>query len=649
LTPPDAAWPAHPDRAGWWARNRWLRPALGALAVAVVLLGALLALRLLRVSSDLRDARDHITAAGDRLEDGHISAAREDLAAATRLLVRANADLYRGPDVAVLGVLPVVSQNLAALRESAALGLRLADGGHRSLAAAASLEGADGDLEVPLASGAIPLDAVTASQVELERLLAAMPASNPPKRSFLLGPVRDTRAEVYDEARSRRVQVATLSRGLSLLGEMAGATGPRRYLIAVANTAEMRGSGGMILSYGVLESRGGDFALAGFGRIDDLALAQPLSARSVPGLPADFQRRWDGFDPLSRWRNANLAADFTIVAPVLEEMYSTATGKAVDGVIQIDPDGLAAILAGIGPVQVPELGEVRADNVVALVLNEAYVRFPGIDERSDVLKEVAEAVFDKLVEGRYDSLRPLAEALVRTVEGRHIVMHTKALTPEARLRFFGATGDLPDALGPDSMHLSIQNVSGNKLDYYLDSSLLLTGDRDAGALGHLRATITLTNTAPPGATSPRYIFGPFNAAQRVGLYRGVVSLYLPAGTMLTGAAGDALPSPPVLQTEGGRPVVGFNVDVPAGATREVVLDLQLPPRAPGDHALLLVPSPRVRPTHVEVHVGGDAALEGSAVLDRTWRFRTGAGPEPVGPGGLPTVAAPAGPVATGRP
>ena len=610
-------------------RSRSLRRVLGGLALVLVALGALMAFRLVRVANDLKEARRYITEAGDLLETGEIAKARDALALATSDLVRANSSLYSGPETAILGPLPVVSQNLAALRDSVSLALRIADGGRRTLTAAGPLEGPDGGLEVPLASGAIPLRAVTASQVELEALLGAMPASVPDDGPLLLGPVREARAEVYDEALGRRTQVAVLSRGLSLLGEMAGAGRPRRYLIAVANTAEMRGSGGMILSYGVLESHDGDFELSAFGRIDDLQLTAPVDPSTIPGLPADFQRRWAGFDPLLRWRNANLAGDFTVVAPVLEQMYIAATGNPVDGVIQIDPAGLAAILRGIGPVEVPELGAVTADNVMGLVLNEAYFRFPGIDERSDVLKDVAEAVFTKLVNGQYDSLRPLGEALVRTVEGRHIMMHTATSTGEARLRYFGATGELPDPLGTDAVHLTVQNVSGNKLDYYLDTGLDLSGNREVGAIGHVTATITLTNQAPVGVDQPRYVFGPFNADQRVGLYRGAVSLYLPAGTTLVGAAGDPLAAPPQLQSEGGRPVVGFNVDVPAGSSRRIVLDLQLPPRPAGRYELLLVPSPRVRPTQASVHLTGDAALEGSVSLDRTWRFAARRPPAPV--------------------
>jgi hypothetical protein len=177
-------------------------------------------------------------------------------------------------------------------------------------------------------------------------------------------------------------------------------------------------------------------------------------------------------------------------------------------------------------------------------------------------------------------------------------------------------------VGSDSLTLTVQNIAGNKLDYYLDTALHLTGEREAGTFGEVRAEVVLTNTAPAGATEPRYVFGPFNEDQEAGLYRGAVSLYLPAGTTLVGTSGDPLDSPPVFQTEGGRPVIGLSVDVPAGSSRRILLDLRLPPRSPGSYELVLVPSPRVRPTQASIHLTGDATIDAAVVLDRTWRFRS---------------------------
>lgn len=621
------------DPRSLWSRSQGVRRALLVLAGALLVMGAWLAVRLVRVAGDLSTARGHLHDASELLEAGDLATARAELASATTLLVRANGELHRGADTTVLGLLPVVSHNLAALRDSVALALRVADGGRRTLAAAASLEGADGKLEVPMSDGAIPLPAVAQARLELDQLLLALPASMPDDSPLVLGPVREAQEDVYAEALRRRPQVSVLSRGLSLLADMAGSAGPRRYLIAVANTAEMRGSGGMILSYGVLEGAAGDFELTAFGRIDELRLTAPLAPAAVPQLPADYQARWAGFDPLLRWQNSNLAADFTVGAPVLEAMYRQATGNDVHGVLQVDPQGLAAILEGVGPVQVPELGEVTAANVVPLVLNEAYVRFPGIEDRSDVLEDVAEATFEKLVTGEYDSLRPLADALVRSVEGRHILFHATSVSAQSAIRYFGATGEIPPAADPvDTVHLTVQNLTGNKLDYYLDSRLELTGSRPAGGPGEVSATVRLTNTAPPGASSPTYVFGPFPglvADVPAGVVRSLVTLYLPAGATVGAATGDATVEPVTQGTEAGRPYASFIVDVPAGAARAVTLPVLLAPRPDDGYGLLVVPSPRVRPTTLLVDLSaGDSPVRGEVPLDRSWRLDPGAPPLP---------------------
>jgi hypothetical protein len=312
----------------------------------------------------------------------------------------------------------------------------------------------------------------------------------------------------------------------------------------------------------------------------------------------------------------------------MEELYEYATFSPVNGVMQVDPKGLAAILTGVGPVEVPELGEVNAENVEALVLNEAYRRFPGIEERSDVLGDVAEAAFRRLVEGDFPSLRPLAEAIAEAVEGRHILFHSRAAPVDASGAFFGAAGELPAAERLDWSHLTVQNISANKLDYYLDTSLALSGERAAGRVGSLHAEVVLSNTAPAGETVPGYIFGPYNELQQAGLYRGLVTLYVPSGTSLVDHGGDRLRSEPVTQTEGGRTLVTFMVDVPAGAERRVELDLRLAPlSASQPYDLTLVPSPRVRPTQVTVDIETDAGpVTADVALDRTWVIRPKSAP-----------------------
>lgn len=598
--------------------------------VIALALGGAATVRLVGVAHDLRRAERLVDDASAAVTAGRLAEGSASLDEAERLLLQANESLRGSVELDLLGWLPGLHQNLQSLEDSVDVAATVIHGGTKVLDAAGPLQGPDGRLEVSMSAGAIPLDAVSAVQAEISVLTdQLLLVGDPPDPPLLVPQIRELRTAVHDEVVERRRQLGVLDRGLDLLAQVAGAEGPRRYLIAVANTAEMRGSGGMILNYGVLEGRDGTLDLTSFGRIDELALTEPVRDDLVP---ADYLARWTGFDPLLRWRQANLSGDFTVVAPVLEAMYTKATRLPVNGVIQVDPAGLAALLDGVGPVTVPELGEVRGDNVVALTLNEAYVRFPDVEQRSDVLGDVAEAAFRKLVDGEVPSLRTLGRRLAEAVDGRHIVMHATSQRTQADLAALGADGAYPTLDGPDAMALTVQNLSGTKLDYYLDSALELTGDRPAGELGSLTSTITLTNTAPADATTPRYIFGPLDAASPIaaGVARSLVTLYLPLGTSVEAVSGDATLEPVSTGVEAGRPYASFIVDVPAASARTVTLGLRLAPRPEGAYSLLLLPSPRVRPTSAVVDVDTeDGHLRGTVLLDRTWSFGPVADPAQV--------------------
>lgn len=603
------------------------------MAAAAVLLfgvaGGLVGWKLRQVASDLKSARSILHRVETEVSDGRLAAARSDLATAQVLVARANARVYGGIEFDLVDWLPVVHQNIRSLRGSVGLAYKMVNGGVQVLASAQPLQGPGGRLELSLRHGGIPLATVVATQQATTGLASVLPAPDEsPSDSLLVGPVADLQRTVQDEAVKRRAQLEVLARGMTLLDEMAGANGPRRYLIAVANTAEERGAGGMILSFGELDAAGGQFKLGPFGSVDKLTPGtHPVAAPA--DLPADYERRWDGYSYDSNFRQATLAADFPTVAPMLAQLYTSSTGKPVDGVIQIDPSGLAAILEGTGPVLVPGVGMVSARNVVDLTMNQAYFRFPNNDQRRDVLSNVARACFDKLLNGEYPSLRHLASALSDSVAGRHVLMWTEHQAGAQQLRFFDADGALPDP-SRNYLSLTVQNMSGNKLDYYLDTAMDVRSIKapPGDSRRFLDVTVTLHNTAPLDGTLP-YVFGPFEPPLVRGRYHGVVSLYVPAGTALLGADGPAA-TVPAVYSEGGREAVSFEVNTDAGRTDRIVLRLALGPQLTGDGELLLVPQARIRPTSVSVHVGrGDGGgLVGRVTLDRAWLLRPDHRPVP---------------------
>lgn len=587
---------------------------------------ALAAFDLRSVAGDLNRARTLLELASDQVDAGELGPASESLDQAYGLIRDSNTSLHRSIALDAVSWVPVVRENKASLDDSVAAALVLVDSGRSILRAAQPLADDDGNFEVPLRSGAIPVDAVRSVEDELRAAALALPRGPDPNSRWLLGPVDELRRDVADESRRRAEQFDAVSRALRVLLELSGDDGDRVVLIAVANTAEMRGSGGMILNYGVLRSSEGDFELGEFGRIDELALPTPIPESAAP-LPADYLKRWSGFDVTNRWRNANMSADLPLVAPQLLTMYQAATGEAAQGVIQVDPAGLAAILEATGPVTHPELGVVDGSNVVDITLNQAYVQFPDIDERSDVLGDIAEAAFDRLVNGEYPSLRGLGDALFEAALQRHVAYYSSSPPIEDLVQRFDAAASIPEP-GAEFFHLGVQNISANKLDYLVDTALTLGGQRPADGIGRVTAGISVANQAPVGAVTPRYVYGPFDERQIAGVYRGIVTLYLPQGASLDAVRESVgLTSQPVVQVEGGHTVVSYSVEVGPSATSTVELDLRLPPGVPDQYELLYVPSPRVRPTVVTVGLDVEGGrVEGSLPVEVPTIFRPGAEP-----------------------
>lgn len=559
----------------------------------MVIIGVIAVLHALSLERRLDSLPHTIEQAEAAAEAGHISDAQADLQKAQQLLTSTNSTLYNSPDFSLISFLPVAKQNIDAIRGVTSLALQMVGGGEQVLNAAKPLVNSAGQLEVPLSHGLLPLDDVENVQSALASLVTQLPLGPPPSNSFVLGRVRNIENKIYNEAAKKRTEFQNVASSLKLVQDIAGADGAQRYLIAVSNSAEMRGSGGMILSYGILTSHEGQLKLGKFGPISDLQLNSPETKVS---FPADFTKSYGYLNPTQDWNNVNVMSDFTVDAPVMEAMFTKATGLPVNGVIQVDSEGLAALLTGVGPVQTTDLGRVTASNVVPVTLSDSYAEYPNRTQRQDYTGEVAQAAFSQLVSGSLTGLKTLGTALVSAAQQHHVLIYENDPTDETAIQSLGFSGALPppnDAF----VQLTVQNFSGNKLDYYVKSSLALSGNPPSEVGSHMIATVTINNTAPAGQTSPLEVFGPYNANFTAGEYQGLVTLYLPANTYLqsshqTSTVIGGLSS----GTQNGVRTVSFTVQLPAGSNSEVTMELDVPPSDSPSAMFEYVPSPRVIPT-----------------------------------------------------
>ena len=264
-------------------------------------------------------------------------------------------------------------------------------------------------------------------------------------------------------------------------------------------------SSGFIGNWGILTVDHGALALTGFGRTTELNPPFDQAPHTISG-PADYLARYGAYQPERDWRSVTMSPDFPTVAKVAEELAPQSGLGPIDGVIAVDPEGIAALLKLTGPVAVAGRDEpLTAENAAAFLLRGQYEELNN-PTRIDYLDEAGHAVADRLTHGSLPGLRTVGHVLGTAVKQGHILLQANDPTAEHLFRRLGASGTLVPSTG-DYVGLTTQNWSGNKIELFLDRSLRYDVHVDPGT-GEERATatITLVNRAPTTG-EPDYLIG----------------------------------------------------------------------------------------------------------------------------------------------
>lgn len=437
----------------------------------------------------------------------------------------------------------------------------------------------------------------------------------------------DVTAAVSEAEGSARTGALAAELGPALLG----ADGEARYFVAFVSPSEARGTGFMG-NYGILTVDDGRVDLIEVGRNDQLNEAGGPD-KEITGPPG-FLARYARFDPASTWENVTFTPDGPTAGQVMAELYEQSGGEPVDGVIRIDPTGLSRLLRLTGPVEVEGLPyTLDATNVVSFLEVEQYRLFEVADERTDLLGQVAEAVFDALTEGPGPAPARLAGALGPAVKGGHLSLWLPTERGTELVDRLGASGAVPEVQG-DGFGLVTQNAGGGKIDVFLRRTVRYDAVVDAatGAVS-ATATIELHNDAPASGEPP-YLIGNLIDAP-TGTNRSWVSVYSPFD--LTSLAVGGRPVEVERETELGRNVWSLFVDIPPGTTATLTAELAgTLDLSSGAYRFDLLPQTMVDPDRVEVSVqfvgaevrrapvvGGRVAPGGVTVEDATLRATNG--------------------------
>lgn len=510
---------------------------------------------------------------------------------------------------------PVVGPNLRALAGMARSGADLARVG-------SDISGASQVRALKVSGGHVPLQQLASLDPLIVRAREALIREQ--KRAprlgspWLLEPVHGRLDRFRSAVATASQSTSTVLDGERLARSLLGEQSSRRYFLALSTPGELRGATGLIGNFGELVADHGMLSLTRFGRHEELDGAAPTDLSGLP-VPEDFLLRYGRDIKGYPWLNVPLSPDFPTVASALEWLYPRSGGQQVDGVVGVDPVGLAAILRVTGPVSVPQWPvPLTPDNVVAVLVHDQYSRLPVQQVRLDFLHGVASAVVGRLRQVDIQDVPYALTILGQAVSGKHLLVDTSSVDEGGPLRRLGLSGAFPRYQADDFLGVFSANGGGNKLDWFLRRLVTYrsTVNRETSTI-NAQVVVTLTNTATGAGDAAEVMDSAIQPPLPRGTNRVLLSVYSP--WVLIAARVGSSPIKMESHQELNMSVYSALIDVPADSTRAVVLELQGSYLSSQYH-LTVAEQPTATPDRFEANVrtsGGGTAWSGSLLGDLT--------------------------------
>ena len=353
-------------------------------------------------------------------------------------------------------------------------------------------------------------------------------------------------------------------------------TGKKRWFVSIQNLAELRGTGGINGGFAVITTDNGKLKLEEYGSNKVLFNYGRIGYSSYPEELRDL---W-GVD-FSDWRDVNASAHAPYGAQLFAEGWEQLRGNKVDGVIYIGQGIVSQISGAVGPIETRGV-TVDKDNAVDFFAKDIYARFTNVKDKDDVVGELAKQMFQKLLSGKVSGSGLFAAAAADNTGDRLMAWSRDKKTQQIFSKYQVA-GEVPTGFGPNVL-VTLNNAGGNKLDAYttVKADYLLgicNIDTFTGYQGRKsRVTIEVTNSAPKGL--PAYVDmrldDNFGEPRPKGSNRNLVTVYGPVGSEAESLTVDGVEDFVINGMDRNRPLWIFDLQMLAGTTRTIVLNLVEP-------------------------------------------------------------------------
>jgi hypothetical protein len=349
---------------------------------------------------------------------------------------------------------------------------------------------------------------------------------------------------------------------------LAGDDGAKQYLVAFQNTAEARGTGGILGAYAIVELKKGSL------KVIETGSNEPLYGSSLEKIPIDVPdeyKRLYGENP-AILQNSNLSPHFPYGAEIWLALWKKEFGQTLDGVIAIDPTALSYILRSTGPITLNSGEKITSENLVADTLKNAYERYEKDNKaRKQYLVDIMNATVKHLNSSDYSKLK-MAQAIRDGIVANRILFYSTDKSAQKKLSQT-RLGGFMSLESNNEFRTVIQNIDASKLDYYLDRSVEIES-KSCEKDRQTQVRIRVTNTLKTATGLSSYVLTRADkgkpASLIAGSHRFKVFIYGPTNAKLVSVSREnRMANLGGGSTERDRPIYVADVDLAPGASEEL--------------------------------------------------------------------------------
>lgn len=302
---------------------------------------------------------------------------------------------------------------------------------------------------------------------------------------------------------------------------------PRNYLILAQTNSEVRPSGGLTGSLGLVTAQGGHLSLQPF--VSDAQI--PKANEPVVELTAEEKMLFT--DKLGTdIRDVNFTPDFPRTGEIVRAMWAKQYGTQVDGVIAIDPLFLQNMLAVTGGVTMPDGSVLDGTNTAQTLLNTVYAKMTP-EQTDQYFSTAASAAFDHITQNA-NNPKDYINALSKSIDQGHLLLWSAHEDEQNLIAESNISGRLITEGAKPQVGVYISDETQSKMDWYLHREVTTEFQKvAANGANQYTVHIKLKNlmTAEELETAPNYVTGGTDGTEP-GDIRTALFLYAPANGRL---------------------------------------------------------------------------------------------------------------------